>query len=351
MVSIILPVYNVEKYIERCMESLINQSMKDIEIIVINDGSVDKSLDILNKYLEKDNRIKIINNSNKGVSYCRNIGIEVCNGNYIMFVDSDDWLDLDMVNLMFQKCEKENADLIMCTYVREFKNHSKERIFELPELTIYEGEDINNKLNRKLIGPVGKEVSNPSTLDSLGTVWGKLYKASFIKKNKFKFIDLSIIGSAEDVLFNIYILNKLNKIVIWNKPLYHYWKDNPKSLTTKYKVNLIEKWKILFEYIEYFIIENNLNEEFTEALRNRICTSALGLGLNECSKYNKSSWKIKKNNIKKFLDEEIMINAYKDFSLKHFSFCWKFFYFLNKYRFYKSTYLMLNCIEFLRCRV
>ncbi len=110
-VSIIVPVYNVENYLNRCLDSLINQSFDDIEIICINDGSTDRSLEILKDYEKKDNRVKIINKENSGVSNCRNKGIKVSNGEYIVFVDSDDWIDIDTYEIMMDNIIKYNADI------------------------------------------------------------------------------------------------------------------------------------------------------------------------------------------------------------------------------------------------
>ena len=288
-VSIIVPVYNVENYIERCLNSLVNQTFKDIEIITINDGSTDKSLELLNKYAKEDIRISVIDLGDEGVSYCRNLGIEKANGKYIMFVDSDDWIDSSMVEVMYKKAEENKLDLVMCSYIREFKDHSKEKIFNLPEEIIYKEDKVKNELLRKLVGPVKEELSNPEMLDALGTVWGKLYRTDILKENKIKFVDLKEIGSAEDTLFNIFTFNYLKKVMFLNKPMYHYWRDNPKSVTSQYNSKLKEQRKVFFKYISDFIKENNFEQVFEEALNNRICTSVLGLGLIECSKNNKIS--------------------------------------------------------------
>ena len=233
-VSIIVPVYNVENYIERCLNSLVNQTFKDIEIITINDGSTDKSLELINKYVKEDIRVSVIDLGDEGVSYCRNLGIEKANGKYIMFVDSDDWIDSSMVEVMYKKAEENKLDLVMCSYIREFKDHSKEKIFNLPQEIIYKDNEVKNELLRKLVGPIKEELSNPEMLDALGTVWGKLYRADILKENKIKFVDLKEIGSAEDTLFNIFTFNYLSKVMFLNKPMYHYWRDNPKSVTSQY---------------------------------------------------------------------------------------------------------------------
>ena len=350
-VSIIVPAYNVENYIERCLNSLVNQTFKDIEIITINDGSTDKSLELINKYVKEDIRVSVIDLGDEGVSYCRNLGIEKANGKYIMFVDSDDWIDSNMVEAMYKKAEENKLDLVMCSYIREFKDHSKEKIFNLPEEIIYKEDKVKNELLRKLVGPVKEELSNPEMLDALGTVWGKLYRTDILKENKIKFVDLKEIGSAEDTLFNIFTFNYLKKVMFLNKPMYHYWRDNPKSVTSQYNSKLKEQRKVFFKYISDFIKENNFEQVFEEALNNRICTSVLGLGLIECSKNNKISRINKIKNIKKIINEEYIRNAYKNLELKYFSIHWRVFYFFIKNKMSFCSYLMLSIIEFLRAKI
>ena len=350
-VSIIVPVYNVENYIERCLNSLVNQTFKDIEIITINDGSTDKSLELINKYVKEDIRVSVIDLGDEGVSYCRNLGIEKANGKYIMFVDSDDWIDSSMVEVMYKKAEENKLDLVMCSYIREFKDHSKEKIFNLPEEIIYKEDKVKNELLRKLVGPVKEELSNPEMLDALGTVWGKLYRADIFKENKINFVDLKEIGSAEDTLFNIFTFNYLKKVMFLNKPMYHYWRDNPKSVTSQYNPKLKEQRKVFFKYISDFIKENNFEQVFEEALNNRICTSVLGLGLIECSKNNKISRINKIKNIKIIINEEYIRNAYKNLELKYFSIHWRIFYFFIKNKMSFCSYLMLSTIEFLRAKI
>ena len=131
-VSIVVPIYNVEKYLQRCLESLINQTFSNIEIIALNNGSTDKSLDILKYYAYQDKRLLVINNENIGVSKARNIGIKKAKGKYIVFVDSDDWIDANMIEALHEAIIDNNCDLAICTYVREFANHSKEKVFNLP---------------------------------------------------------------------------------------------------------------------------------------------------------------------------------------------------------------------------
>lgn len=347
-VSIVVPIYNVEKYLKRCLDSLIKQTFRDIEIIALNNGSTDSSLDILKSYASNDKRIKIINNDNIGVSEARNIGIRKSNGKYIVFVDSDDWIDNDMIESLHKTIINNNCDLVMCTYIREFNDHSKEKVFNLPEVNLYVDDEVKSQLLRKLVGPVGKELATPEYLDALGTVWAKIYKTSILKEKNLSFVDLNEIGSGEDTLFNIYVLNEVNKVILLNKPMYHYWRGNSNSITSRYIPNFIEKRRNYFKYINDFILNNDLGDEFKIALNNRICTSVLGMGLLECSKSNEASLFCKIKNFSAILKEDYIDSAYRSLELKNFTFHWRVFYFFNKYKLSLPSYLMINGIEVLR---
>ena len=116
-VSVIVPVYNQEKRLHRCMDSLVNQTLDSIELIVINDGSTDKSLKVLNEYKEKyPKKIKLITRENKGISITRNEGLSIAKGKYVGFVDSDDYVELDMYEKLYNKVEQEKCDIVICNY-------------------------------------------------------------------------------------------------------------------------------------------------------------------------------------------------------------------------------------------
>lgn len=349
-ISVIVPVYNCEKYVSRCVESLINQTMKDIEIIIIDDGSQDKTVDIVEAYKIKDDRINLITKENSGVSDSRNRGIQLSKGKYIYFVDGDDWIDLNTLEVMYEIAEKNNIDIVMCTYIREFMDHSKKKNINLIENKVYEKEELNI-LHRRIIGPIGNEFSRPDSLDSIGSVCGKLYKKDLILKSNNKFVDLKEIGTAEDVLFNLVIFKYVKRFMFTERCFFHYWKKNDNSITTKYNFNMFEQWKNLFDYMCKFIESNDLDKTFYEALNNRICIGILGLGLNECKKDNKVSISQKVKNLKNILNDDIIINSYKNFDLKYFPIHWRIFYWFNKKRMASFSYGMLSIIEFLRKRI
>ena len=140
IISLIIPVYNVENYLRQCLDSIINQTLKEIEIICINDGSTDSSKQILEEYALKDERIKIINQKNKGAGAARNSGIDAATGEYIGFVDSDDWVNLDAFEKLYNKITRENVDIVFSRYNYVFEDgriqHSPNHFGEVNEIKI-----------------------------------------------------------------------------------------------------------------------------------------------------------------------------------------------------------------------
>ena len=128
-VSIVVPVYNVEQFLPDCLDSLTNQTLKDIEIICVNDGSPDNSLKILEEYAQNDDRVKIITQENQGVSAARNAGLKTAVGEYIGFVDPDDWIDLDFYSKLYDAIQESNADISVATIMRKQGNLEKYRVY------------------------------------------------------------------------------------------------------------------------------------------------------------------------------------------------------------------------------
>jgi glycosyltransferase involved in cell wall biosynthesis len=346
-VSIIVPIYNMENYLTRCLNSLVSQSLLEIEIIAVNDGSTDSTIETLKEYAAKDSRIKIISKLNGGVSSARNAGIQVANGEFIGFVDPDDWIDYDMYEALYNGATSNCSDIVMCTYVREFGSHSREKIFNLPSSVTYHNKEMKEKVLRRIIGPINEEISNPELLDAWGTVWSKLYRAELIKSNDLQFVDLDQIGTNEDSLFNIEAFFYSRSFTFINTPYYHYWRANESSVTTGYKTELIEKWFNLYKLIETFLDNKKMSEEYYSALNNRICLNMLGLGLNSISEGKKFSLK-KIKNIKLILDDYRIKRSFKQFDLSHFPIVWKAFYLCAKLRFASAFYFMLVSIDILR---
>lgn len=240
-VSIIIPIYNAEKYIENCLESIINQSLREIEIIIINDGSTDKSKSIVEEYLEKDSRIKLINQKNLGASAARNIGIKESIGEYIGFVDIDDYIETDMYYKMYKTAISAKCDIVICGFVEERKENNTNYNNGLFNNQYLENDNIkkeylNNIVNDKALGYL--------------PIWNKIFKRELIIKNNIKIKEDLVFG--EDRVFcreSILLSNKIGSV---NEILYHYRKINCNGVTLGFSK----------EKIDYYLEDRNEMLEF-----------------------------------------------------------------------------------------
>ena len=320
MISIIVPIYNVEAYLPQCLDSLIHQTYHDIEIICVNDGSTDNSLRILEQYRKSDKRIKLISRENRGISVSRNEALNIAVGEYIMFVDSDDWIDEQSCEKAIGAIQAKDCDLVMWSYIREFKNKP------LPNLLYTHNVIWNNGLSlcRRIVGPVDKELKTPQKLDSYGTVWGKLYKRELIERNvPIRFVDTSKIGTCEDVLFNIeYSLRTKGSLYI-PELLYHYRKLGS-SFTSKYRETLPSQWQNLYNIIKELLKSNKALEVCEQAYLNRISLGIVGLGLNIT--FSDYSFNKQLKMLRQLLTTPHYENAVQTLSLKAMPLHWKSFF-------------------------
>ena len=206
-INVIIPVYNTEKFLERCLNSVLNQTLRDIEIIVVNDGSTDNSLEIIKKIKETDARIILINKENEGLTKTRNRGLEIASGKYTYNLDSDDYLEEDtMFEELYNKCENDNLDIVVFDYYNDF-GERKEYIKNI---------DISdNSLVNK-----GKYVESLLKSGAGTSIWGKLIKKEIFIKNNIKFPENIFMG--EDLLTSLKLLFFSKKIGKLNKAFYNY---------------------------------------------------------------------------------------------------------------------------------
>lgn len=230
-ISIIIPVYNAEKYITKCIKSIQEQSFKDYELILINDGSTDKTLDVIQKMGKLPQKTKIITIKNSGVGVARNTGLQYAMGNYITFIDSDDYIEKDYLESLYQNATKYKADIAAGNF---FYVRNNEKIK-------------NNLIRTGMIEKIDSKTLYQYFFENIGaSVWAKLYKKEFIKNQKF-----STAKMGEDLFFNLrgILSNKSCKIYIFDKPIYDYM-DNMNSSSYKKNLSLIEDWKKEIQLIE-----------------------------------------------------------------------------------------------------
>lgn len=343
LISIIVPVYNTENYLEKCLYSLVNQTYKNIEIIIVDDGSPDNSMNIIQKFVLADNRVKVISQKNQGLSGARNTGMNNTNGDYIMFIDSDDWIEIDTCEKAINASEKYNADVVFWSYIKEFSNSQKDNyLFDKTEI-IWSEKNIN-QLSRRMVGLVGDELANPQSIDNLVTAWGKLYKKSVI--GDVRFTDTKIIGT-EDALFNIEVFLGINSAVYIPDLLSHYRKDNESSLTHNYKKKIVSRWREMYSRIKFLLDRNDMSREYYDALKNRICFGLIGLGIN-LAEDKKMSFKEKKKEIYNILSMKHYQIALKDLDFSYLPIQWKVFFKLAKNNNALLLLWLLEIMDYLR---
>lgn len=220
-VSVIIPIYNTEKYLKKCLNSLIHQTLSDIEIICVNDGSTDKSIDILRNFASQDHRIKIIEQENKKQGAARNAGMKIAQGEYIGFVDSDDWVDLDYFEKLYISAIKHKADISLGTNVRINKNIFKKRL-NIKEENVYIS--LQDKLD------VNIQWKNPCPTN-------KIYKKTLFEKYDIKWPEGVY---CEDKIFTLKAVYYANAVVSVPNVNYYYYK-NPSSTVNNKKIQHLKK--------------------------------------------------------------------------------------------------------------
>ncbi|MEN6414603.1 MAG: glycosyltransferase family 2 protein [Veillonellales bacterium] len=253
-VSVIMPVYNVEKYISKAIESVLGQTYRDFELIIVDDGSPDRSGEIAEEYAKKEDAIRVLHKENGGLSDARNAGIVAAKGKYTVFMDSDDYLEDNLLEQAVYAAEEQQADVVMFGYFIDRIN-AAEQLADRETIYypygIYEYADLKNiQINANL-------------LQMVGYAWNKMYLSQLLKQNNFMFTKgLSVV---EDIVFNSAVFSKLKKLIIIDSPLYHYIHRERKTLVNMFHKDVfilhkkgITSRKKLFE--AWGINQNTINE-------------------------------------------------------------------------------------------
>lgn len=317
-ISVVIPVYNVEKYIRECIESIINQTFKDIEIIVVNDGSKDNSIKIVEEYLS-DKRLKIINKENRGLSSARNKGMKIARGEYIYFIDSDDFIEKDVLEVLYKNLELERFDIIFSnfSFYNDKTKKEKKSKFNFPFKEninkgcyfLYNGEEIN--------------------------VWNRLYRKEFFKKYNFEFIE-KIIHEDQDFGFKTILLAETIKYVENYGYKYRVGREGS-IMSSQKKEKSLKSVQILKKELKNFFSNIQLNEfqkirvylkslslDFWEKeLKNEKIT------LEEIEKLEDGLEKIYRNNIFNSIEKEIFKNDIRNLIKNKKINIWKKVYWKN----------------------
>ena len=348
MVSVIIPVYNVAKYLSRCVESIINQTYKNLEIILIDDGSTDASPQICDKYATRDERITVIHKKNKGLSATRNVGIKFAHGEYIVFVDSDDWIDLDTIEILTGKAISTDSDIIAHAVC---KNRQGKDYLVLPtdqeeykvDVTKYKKflyiSCLLNQSGFSYLYPrellCGPEMSYPVL---------KLFKKSFIDENGLLFPEG--LRFCEDKVFELDVVKATKTLYYINKPYYHYFM-RPGSLSNRGAEEKSEDYLETFHYLEEKMKDLGIFNELEKYFGLNILSSCwniterYGMEVINGKDFLKAS-----KQLKQFLEKEYCKTAIQqmDFSLIH-GYKHILLTILLKYRLYKTA-VFICCVYY-----
>lgn len=335
-VSIIVPVYNVEKYLERCINSLKNQTLEDIEIILVDDSSTDSSLEICKKMATEDSRIKVITKVNEGAGYARNAALEIATGEYIGFVDSDDFVEMDMFKTLYEKSMKYNSDLVMSGVLFVDGNmFSKEgecisKIY-FDNDTHFETKEELNKLKMGIIGATPED-SDDSKYGM--SIWKNLFKSEIIKKNDITFQSEREMLS-EDALFMLDYISCIDKATGINEAFYNYCR-NGDSISKSYKKDRFEKSLIFAQEVEKRFKKDIKPEEyqiyinrFWQAMCRVLCSQEIMYAKDNNIKYIEL-----KNRLKSVCTHSLTVKALKSYPIKTLPLRQKVFAYGMKYRLY-----------------
>ena len=346
-VTIVVPVYNTKKYLKECVQSLTEQTYADIEILLVDDGSTDGSSDLCDTLATTDERIRVIHKENGGAATARNLGIDEADGEYLMFLDSDDWLDTDTVDTLVNYADENKTDVLRFNYVREFEGKQLVKPNTFLQEKLYAGEECKT-VCRQLLGLSGKELAHPESMNFLASCGFNLYRTDILRSLGVRFIPIQEIGSFVDGLFNFSVFLHIERFAFINRPFYHYRKTNEGAATANYRKNYVARQLVLFEKIKKKIEEEGKWEYFSQAYYNRIALSSMEICFNAMR--NKAGFRERYREIKSVLKHEKFKEAYKKLDISSMGIKWKAYYFLIKHSMVFPTYVMTKLILKLKNR-
>lgn len=315
LVSVIVPIYNVERYLSKCIDSIIKQDYEKIEIILVCDGSPDSSLSICEKYKKIDKRIVVIDKKNGGVSSARNYGLRDSSGKYVIFVDADDWLESNFISYMVSLIENES-----CDFGLSLNSIKSEKV------------RLNQQEEVKVISPVEATALLISTRVDVGC-WNKIYKRELLIENNIFFDEKQYYG--EGLLFITTVAQLAKKTFVTNKELYHYRQDNLSSATKKYNFDKYINGAKSLDIIRGNLMYNDesINKQLNIHYCLFFCNAIYDTYVNKEVRTNLEQYKYWKKEVKKYFK---LISKYKEITIKRKIFIWmilvcpKLLYFIKK---------------------
>lgn len=345
IISIIVPVYKAKEYLEQCVQSLCSQSYDNLEIVLVDDGSPDECPALCDTFAAQDNRIRVIHKENEGAAFARKAGLDAASGQYVLFLDGDDWLDSDTVSACVKVARRDNADCVLFGYVREYPGKSIPNPLFAQDFCC-DRKQSEEKIHRRIVGLIGEELCEPQRIDNLSSFCMRLLRTEVARRGRF--VSDQKIGTSEDTIFNLYALDGC-RISYINRCFYHYRKTNAQSITTAHKTDLAEKWDVMYGMIQEYIEGSGKAEAYHTPFLNRVACGMIGLGLNEISS-SANIWQ-KSCHLKAILSKPLYTEAFAQFDTSYCGFKWKLFFLLCKEKAALPLAVLLQIMNYLRSRV
>lgn len=292
LVSVIIPVYNVEKCLRRCVDSVLNQTYENIEVILVDDGSPDGCPKICDEYREKDSRIVVIHKENGGPASARNVGLSIFNGEFCLFVDSDDWVEEDYIEILVDKMIKKNPDIIVFGYKEDYEEGG----WSSEKLSMVEMSELEYK-HSEIVEFLAKE-------GMINTPWSKMYSRDILLTPEALFFEEKS-EPIEDILFNQKVFSKKPSILVTDFAPYHYVRIGGETMITKYRSNMEELVDRRLSAFEKIYHDSEMEESVSKALLlDEFRGGRLGCIINSYKKESPDNFRDRNALIRKMLKSE-----------------------------------------------
>ena len=339
LVSIIVPIYNAALTLEKCVSSLFAQTYKNIEIILVSNGSVDDSLELCRKLASLDNRILVLDLVEKGVSVARNKGVEIASGEYVTFVDADDCIDSNVCEIFAELNEKHHYDLF-CYSAKYHKGKKVVDSFLFLENAEFFDENQKEELQIKVFAPQAPIFDYKTNTRFAGSAWGKFYKREILLNNNLRFATETIIS--EDVLFNTLSLDYFHRIGYTKQCFYHY-EQSEDSAQNRYRPNSDKYFIFVVKKIQEWLQNTGKDQRFVDAANCLFVHYLFGILKEDlCHKDNRLSYAERKKAFKQVLSKGELWFPLVDVNNNFFSFPERMLVWLLKKKQFDITFFLMK---------
>ena len=313
-VSVIIPVFNVEAYLHQCLDSVVDQTYKNLEIILIDDGSPDNCGAICDEYAARDGRISVIHKKNGGLPAARNDGLSIATGKWVSFVDSDDWCELTLYEKAVAKAEETEADVVMYSLFRNAVS-SEERIHAFSKEFVTEDAELIDRLQLSVLDWNSNPFPEGCWWWGQGFPWDKLLRRSIIEENHLRFAEN--VKADEDIIFNIHVFQFVKKAAFFDEALYH-WRMNQGSIGHKYTPDRAEINRAIYQEMIDIGRRYGLGKDYDQAVDVRTVNDLINLGP-QCYFHPQHSGSVLRNiwQLQKVMDSEPFAKVWKEVGTAH----------------------------------